>query len=153
MKKALLALILSISLFAGFMVANTHLASAAALDCTKTDLTTKQQIQCGSCQAAGAATCDPATASGTVSDTIRSIINVLSAIAGTAAVIMIIVGGFRYVTSAGNAESTKSARNTIIYAVVGLVIVAMAQIVVHFVLNTTNNSDCVNGRTSSNQKC
>ena len=125
---------------------------AMALDCSN-PASAKEQIQCGACGASGSATCDPATAPSTISDTIKSIINVLSAIAGAAAVIMIIVGGFRYVTSAGNAESTKSARNTLIYAVVGLVIIAMAQIVVHFVLNTTNNSDCVNGKTSSGQKC
>ncbi|OVE79231.1 hypothetical protein BVY00_00960 [bacterium G20] len=63
-------------------------------------------------------------------------INILSLIVGVVAVIMIILGGFRYITSSGNQESVKSAKNTIIYAVVGLVIVALAQIIVKFVLNT-----------------
>lgn len=75
----------------------------------------------------------------TITDLIRQIINILSVIIGAIAVVMIIVGGFRYVTSAGNPESTKSARNTILYAIVGLIIVALAQVIVHFVLNSTAN--------------
>lgn len=66
--------------------------------------------------------------------TVQNIINLLSAIVAVAAVIMIIIGGFKFVTSGGDANSTKSARNTIIYAVVGLVIVAIAQMIVWFVL-------------------
>lgn len=71
---------------------------------------------------------------------IRTIINVLSIIIGAVAVIMIIIGGFRYITSGGSAEGTKAARQTIVYAIVGLVIVALAQIIVHFVLNNTTNA-------------
>lgn len=74
-----------------------------------------------------------------VTDLIKQIINILSVIIGAIAVVMIIIGGFRYVTSAGNAEGTKAARNTILYAIVGLVVVALAQIIVHFVLNTVAN--------------
>ncbi len=63
-------------------------------------------------------------------------INIFSVIVGVVAVIMIIVGGFRYITSAGNQEKVKSAKNIIIYAIIGLVIVALAQVIVKFVLNT-----------------
>jgi uncharacterized membrane protein YuzA (DUF378 family) len=73
-------------------------------------------------------------------DVITKIINILSVVIGAIAVLMIIFGGFRYVTSAGSAEGTKSARQTIIYAIVGLVVVALAQIIVHFVLNTVSSS-------------
>lgn len=61
-------------------------------------------------------------------------INILSLIAGVAAVIMLIVGGFRFITSSGDSNNVASARGTIIYALVGLVIVALAQFIVHFVL-------------------
>jgi len=59
-----------------------------------------------------------------------------------AAVIMIIVGGFRYITSGGDSTRVGGAKNTLIYAIVGLIIVALAQAIVHFVLNnaTTANS-------------
>ena len=66
---------------------------------------------------------------------IKKIINILSVIIGAIAVVMIIIGGFRYITSAGSAEGTKGARQTIVYAIVGLIIVALAQIIVHFVLS------------------
>jgi hypothetical protein len=65
---------------------------------------------------------------------VHSVINVLSAIVGVVAVVMIIVGGLRYITSGGNDTSVSGAKNTILYAVVGLVIVALAQIIVRFVL-------------------
>lgn len=66
---------------------------------------------------------------------LKKIINILSLLVGAIAVIMIIVGGFRYVTSAGSDSATGAAKKTILYAIVGLVIVALAQVIVHFVLN------------------
>jgi hypothetical protein len=74
----------------------------------------------------------------------QTVINVLSLIVGAVAVIMLIVGGFRYVTSGGKQESVTGAKNTILYALIGLVIVAVAQVVVHFVLN--NVTGAVNGQ-------
>jgi hypothetical protein len=53
---------------------------------------------------------------------------------------MIIVGGLRYVTSGGSDASVTGAKNTILYAVIGLVIVALAQVLVHFVLSNLANS-------------
>jgi beta-lactamase regulating signal transducer with metallopeptidase domain len=76
-----------------------------------------------------------------VTDVIKKIINILSVLIGAIAVVMIIIGGFRYVTSAGNPEGTKGARNTILYAIVGLVVVALAQIIVHFVLNSVTPTE------------
>jgi hypothetical protein len=75
-----------------------------------------------------------------VNNIIRHIVNILSAIVGVVAVIMIIIGGFRYITSGGNDTSITSAKNTILYAVIGLVIVALAQVLVHFVLRNITNS-------------
>lgn len=70
---------------------------------------------------------------------IRRIVNILSVIVGVVAVIMIIVGGFRYITSGGSDTSVTGAKNTILYAVIGLIIVAMAQIIVSFVLRSLSN--------------
>jgi hypothetical protein len=64
-------------------------------------------------------------------------INVLSVIVGIAAVVMIIIGGFRYITAAGDSGKIASAKDTIIYALVGLVIVAFSQSIVFFVLHKT----------------
>ena len=60
---------------------------------------------------------------------------VISTITGVAAVIVIIVGGIQYVTSSGDAQQTASARNMIIGALVGLVIIAAAQAIITFVVS------------------
>jgi len=63
------------------------------------------------------------------------VVNIFSAIVGIIAVIMIIVGGLRYITSGGDSSRVGAAKTTIIYALVGLVVVVLAQLIVHFVIN------------------
>lgn len=70
-----------------------------------------------------------------VNNLLSRIINIFSVVVGVIAVIMIIVGGFKYITSGGKEEGIKGAKNTIMYALIGLVVVALAQIIVKFVLN------------------
>ncbi|MBP9853184.1 MAG: hypothetical protein QG629_892 [Patescibacteria group bacterium] len=69
-----------------------------------------------------------------IEGTIKRIINFFSVLVAVVSVIMIIWGGFKYVTSGGESNNVSSAKNTIIYALVGLVIVALAQFIVQFVL-------------------
>ena len=64
----------------------------------------------------------------------KRIINVFSIVVGIVSVIMIIVGGFRYIISGGDSSSVQGAKNTILYAIVGLVIVLFAQVIIRFVL-------------------
>jgi Type IV secretion system pilin len=64
----------------------------------------------------------------------NGIVNIFSLIVGIVAVIMIIYGGFRYITSGGDSGKVGNAKNSLIYAVVGLIVVAMAQLIVRFVL-------------------
>ena len=66
---------------------------------------------------------------------IRDIVNIVSIIVAIVAVIMIIIGGFKYITSGGDSGKVSSAKNTIIYAIVGLIVVALAQFIVKFVLS------------------
>ncbi|MDB5169976.1 MAG: hypothetical protein JWN82_372 [Candidatus Saccharibacteria bacterium] len=70
-----------------------------------------------------------------IQDIASKVVNFLSVIVGVVAVIMIIVGGFRYITSGGDSSNVSGAKNTLIYAIVGLIIVALAQFIVHFVLD------------------
>jgi hypothetical protein len=70
----------------------------------------------------------------------NQVVNIFSIIVGAVAVIMIIYGGFRYITSGGDSNRVGSAKNTLIYAIIGLIIVALAQLIVHFVLSTTGNT-------------
>ncbi|MGH7158298.1 MAG: Mbov_0395 family pilin-like conjugal transfer protein [Candidatus Saccharimonadales bacterium] len=74
-----------------------------------------------------------------INNIITDAINIFSIIVGIIAVIMIIVGGFKYITSGGDSGNISSAKNTIIYAVIGLVIVALAQFLVQFVLDKATN--------------
>jgi uncharacterized membrane protein len=67
-------------------------------------------------------------------------VNIFSLIVGIVAVIMIIYGGFRYITSGGDSNNVGTAKNTLIYAIVGLIIVALAQFIVHYVLSTATNA-------------
>lgn len=66
---------------------------------------------------------------------IADIVNIFSVIVAIVAVIMIIVGGFKYITSGGDSGNVTGAKNTILYAIIGLVVVALAQFVVKFVLS------------------
>lgn len=75
-----------------------------------------------------------------VNNLIAVIINVFSVVVGVVAVIMIIVGGFRYITSGGDSGNVTGAKNTILYAVIGLIIVALAQFVVKFVISKTTEA-------------
>jgi hypothetical protein len=68
------------------------------------------------------------------------VVNIFTIIVGAASVIMIIYGGFRYITSGGSSDRIGSAKNTLIYAIIGLVIVGLAQILVHFVLSQAANT-------------
>ncbi len=62
------------------------------------------------------------------------IINTLIFIIGATAVLMIVIGGLRYVLSGGDAAGVNNAKNTIIYSVVGLVVALLANAIVNFVL-------------------
>ena len=83
----------------------------------------------------GTGNCDGAAQKTRLENTISRIINVLSVIVGIVAVVMIIIGGFKYITSGGDSGSITSAKHTIVYAIVGLIIVALAQVIVRFVLS------------------
>lgn len=135
MKNLILKLTLIIAIFSSLFMMPLATAATVGIDCAH-PASAKQQIQCGACGASGASSCDPSPAPKKLSDTIATVINIISVFGGALAVVMIIIGGFRYITSGGSAEGTKSARNTIVYALVGLVIIAVAQIIVHFVIHS-----------------
>ena len=71
----------------------------------------------------------------TLGDRVQQVINVLLFIIGVISVIMIIIGGIKYVLSNGDSNAVKSAKDTILYAVIGLVIALLAYAIVNFVVN------------------
>ncbi|HZM63709.1 MAG TPA: pilin [Candidatus Saccharimonadales bacterium] len=64
-------------------------------------------------------------------------LNIFSVVIGIVAVVMIMVGGFKYITAGGDSSKVTSAKHTIIYALIGIIVVAMAQFLVQFVLQKT----------------
>jgi glucose uptake protein GlcU len=75
------------------------------------------------------------TTTNPVTHTIKAASDIVALLAGIAAVIVIIAGGISLITSAGNAESVANARKNITYAIIGLVVVALAWVIVAFVID------------------
>ena len=82
---------------------------------------------------------DPNAGNTDITDVIKLVVNIFSIVVGFLAVIMIIWGGLRYITSGGDSGKSTTAKNTIIYALIGLVIVALAQFIVRFVLSKASD--------------
>ena len=125
-KKRLSVLILGLMLV---LVPTFSLAPAYADDCGTKDDPKGQVFQGlgatgGDCNDKG------------VADTVSAAVQVLSYILGVASIIVITLSGFRYITSAGDTGKIATAKNTLIYALVGLVVAALAQFMVRYVVNT-----------------
>lgn len=71
----------------------------------------------------------------------RTITNVLLFIIGAISVIMLIIGGIRYTTSNGDQQAVQNAKNTILYAIVGLVIAILAFAAINFVIGSFVNRE------------
>ena len=71
----------------------------------------------------------------------RQITNTILYIVGVIAVIMLIIGGIRYVISGGDAKKVTDAKNTVLYAIIGLVIAVFAYAIVNFVITSLPHSD------------
>ncbi|MBQ3445234.1 hypothetical protein IJG29_00665 [Candidatus Saccharibacteria bacterium] len=70
----------------------------------------------------------------------RQVTNVILYIVGIVAVIMLIIGGIRYVVSGGDSKKVTDAKNTVLYAIIGLVICFLAFAIVNFVIEALPNS-------------
>ncbi|MBL8160168.1 hypothetical protein JNJ66_06985 [Candidatus Saccharibacteria bacterium] len=74
------------------------------------------------------------TVTTTVPNAIAVISNIIIFFVGVVAVIMLIVGGFKYTTSGGDQSSVTAAKNTILYAIVGIIVALMSYAIVNFVI-------------------
>ncbi len=126
MKRAFLILAAALSL-AGFALVPAHSALAASKD----DVCAGVGIASG----AGGNDCKPAEGATNVNTVISTGLRLFQVIVGLIAIIMMITAGLRFITSSGDPTKVASARNTILYAAVGIVVVAMSQVIIQFVLN------------------
>ncbi len=70
----------------------------------------------------------------TVMGTIRQVVNILVFIVGAVAVLMIVIGGLRYTLAQGDNAAISAAKNTIMYAIIGIIVASAAYGIVNFVL-------------------
>lgn len=75
-----------------------------------------------------------------VSKTIGLVVQILSIVAGIAAVIMVVYSGFKYITSGGDSGKVGSAKSSLIYALIGLAIAVLAQFLVNFVIDVSSDA-------------
>jgi len=78
---------------------------------------------------------------------ITKVIQILIIVVTIISTIVIVIAGFRFVTSGGNPQSVGGARNAIIYAAVGLIIALFAQMLVSFVLSRLGDSTATSDET------
>ncbi|QHN42268.1 hypothetical protein GII36_00105 [Candidatus Mycosynbacter amalyticus] len=88
----------------------------------------------GACSNGGSGAVCSASGSDDFSKTMQNIINMMLYVLGVIAVIAIIIGGIRYATANGDASHIKQAKDTILYAVIGLIVAIMAGAIVNFVV-------------------
>ena len=92
---------------------------------------------CGTAESCARSGVDQVSSSGTsmtVGGIIKIIVDILLFVLGAVCVVMIVIGGIKYTTSQGDQTAVSSAKNTILYAVVGLVVAIAAYAIVNFVL-------------------
>jgi hypothetical protein len=128
MKSKLKQLLFSLALLAAplMSVAMPQAAFAAGVDVFS---------NCGSTGASGTQICGAKDDSNGFNKLMQNIISTLLVVLGMIAVVMIVIGGIRYTTSNGDPSQVKSAKDTILYAVVGLVVAIMAYAIVNFVIS------------------
>lgn len=113
---------------------------------------TPKQAVCGALGSDANCTTDPA-GSVNLNNLVRAIINVLSVLIGVVAVIMIMVSGYKYITAGGDSNKVTSAKNTLIYAIIGLVVSALAQVIVVFVLHQVKGCPAGQSLNNATGKC
>jgi len=116
--------LVTLSLLATLGIATLAVAPTYAASCTSA----ADCIQDGVDNSSGKKT------STNVGDIIKTIVDVMLFILGAIAVIMIVIGGIRYTISQGDSTAVTAAKNTILYAVIGLIVALLAYAIVHFVV-------------------
>lgn len=104
-----------------------------------TKLSTSTVLSLGAAQTALAAPQDPKpdnpVGDQNLGELLNTVIEALLLFAGAVAVLFLIIGGFRYVVSAGSADQVEGAKKTILYAIVGLIIIFIAFVLVQLIQN------------------
>ncbi len=94
---------------------------------------------CQSSTAQTSSTCQPGNSDPIAGPNgiITKVARILAWVTGIVAVFMVMAGGFMYITSGGDSNKIATAKNMIIYAAIGIVVVGLAQIIVAFIISRT----------------
>ncbi len=76
---------------------------------------------------------------------IYRVISLLLFVSGALAVVFVIIGGYQYITSAGNEEQSEKGKKTLINAIVGIVVIILAYVIINVVVNTVSGSGGIFG--------
>lgn len=112
----------------------TALPLAAAGGAVSAQASIQEGLEKGTCLNTTDTNCGTEDPEDAVNTIITTVINIFSLVVGVISVVMIIIGGLKYITSGGDSGNVSGAKNTILYAIIGLVVVALAQVIVRFVL-------------------
>lgn len=137
MKRALLSIItvFTLALVPAGLAAGTAYAACAPGDSSKGKVIDGLGETGSSCSSSG------------VNDFVATIVRILSIVIGIVAIIMIMAAGFKYITSGGEASKVSNAKNTLIYALIGIIIAVLAQVIVRVVVNEADTAvSCPTGQ-------
>ena len=145
--KLITAIIVTIGISAGFITMPTFATgendASSCTDvcsCPHVDQSIKNALSCDG------------TSGNNANDIIINIINGVLGLLAVVAVIVIVIGGVQYMTSAGDPGKTKKAKDTILYACIGLIIAALAAIIVNFVINLVNQNNDPSGNAETSEE-
>jgi hypothetical protein len=119
-------------LIAGLLALAVLLPAApalAAIDVFEQNCKTGGSSASSTCQVSGA---DPITGS---NGTIAKVTKIIARLSGAVAIILITIGGIMYITSGGDSSRVSAAKNTVLYAAIGLIVVVLAQGIIIFIVN------------------
>ncbi len=71
---------------------------------------------------------------------ISTIINIFLGLAGLIAAIYLILGGVSYITSRGDSDKAEDAKNTILFAIIGLIVIGLSAVITNFVISIFRNA-------------
>jgi hypothetical protein len=72
---------------------------------------------------------------------VKRTFDLMSWLTGLLAGVFIVVGAFRLITSGGNKDTIKSARNTVVYAAIGLAVIILSNLIINFVIGLSNEAN------------
>ena len=118
---------------------NSSVLFAAAPPAGNSAFSGSKDSVCNGVGLGGNACSSDSNGSSSINKIITNVLNILSYIVGIAAVFVLIISGIRMIASGGDSNSFNSAKNGILYAIIGLVIVATSQIIVQYVLKNATS--------------